>query len=450
MSEKQNLERKEIWKDDYLQWVCGFANAQGGKIYIGIDDDGNIVGLKNAKKLLEDLPNKIKDTMGIVADINYFGKPGEDYIEIVVPPYPQCISYKGIYYYRSGSTNQILNGAALQEFLNRKSGISWDANPVLQLTTEQLSQNAIDLFINKAIQKGRLDSDISKESRESLMDKLRLYKDENLTNAAALLFYDDPERFIFGSYIKIGYFETDSEIIYQDEIHGSLIHQVDETMEMLYKKYLKAKISYEGIQRKERYPFPKDAVREALLNAIVHKDYTSGVPIQISVYDDKMFIANDGKLPQNWTIDDLMGKHKSKPYNPLIAHVFYLAGHIESWGRGVEKIWDVCKEDGIYQPEYTIHPGDIMIKFSAPEDRIIRTGTRVTEEVTLGVTLGVTLKEQAVLDVIKHNPEITYEELAEQMKLSRKTVSKHVKSLKDKGAIKRNGSKKEGSWEIIQ
>ncbi len=450
MSEKQNLERKEIWKDDYLQWVCGFANAQGGKIYIGIDDDGNVVGLKNAKKLLEDLPNKIKDTLGIVADINYCGKPGEDYIEIVIPAYPQCISYKGIYYYRTGSTNQILNGAALQEFLNRKSGISWDANPVLQLKTEQLSQSAIDLFIKKAIQKERLDSDISKESRESLIERLRLYKDEHLTNAAALLFYDDPERFVFGSYIKIGYFETDSEIIYQDEIHGSLMHQVDETMEMLYKKYLKAKISYEGIQRKERYPFPKDAVREALLNAIVHKDYTSGTPIQISVYDDKMFIANDGKLPQDWTIEDLMGKHKSKPYNPLIAHVFYLAGHVESWGRGVEKIWEVCKEDGIHQPEYTIHPGDIMIKFSAPEDRIIRTGTRVTEEVTDGVTDKVTDKEEMIFKLIQKNPDITYQEMVNELKTSRKTVSKYVKILKEKGLIRRVGSDRQGSWEIIK
>ncbi|MDD6763661.1 MAG: ATP-binding protein [Clostridiales bacterium] len=111
-----------------------------------------------------------------------------------------------------------------------------------------------------------------------------------------------------------------------------------------------------------------------MLNAVVHKDYTSGIPIQISVYDDKLYIANDGRLPETWTIEEFLGKHRSKPFNPLIAHVFYLAGYIESWGRGIEKIFEACEADGVYKPEYTIHPGDIMVKFYAPEDRVIRTG----------------------------------------------------------------------------
>ena len=101
MPEKQNNEWKETWKDEYLQWICGFANAQGGKIYIGIDDSGNAVGVKTPKKLLEDLPNKIKDTMGIIADVNYHEQNGKEYIEIVVPEYPQGVSLKGVYYYRS-------------------------------------------------------------------------------------------------------------------------------------------------------------------------------------------------------------------------------------------------------------------------------------------------------------------------------------------------------------
>ena len=88
MPEKQNVEWKAIWKDEYLQWICGFANAQGGTLYIGKDDNGNPIGLNNAKRLLEDLPNKIKDSMGIIADVNYYENNGDDYIEIVVPEYP--------------------------------------------------------------------------------------------------------------------------------------------------------------------------------------------------------------------------------------------------------------------------------------------------------------------------------------------------------------------------
>lgn len=123
------------------------------------------------------------------------------------------------------------------------------------------------------------------------------------------------------------------------------------------------------------------ALRKALLNALCHKQYQSGVPIQISVYEDKLYIANCGCLPENWTLENLMRKHASSPYNPNIAHVFYLAGFIESWGRGVEKICSACKNDGVPQPIYTINPGDIMIEFTAPSDRVIHSG-KMTNRVT--------------------------------------------------------------------
>lgn len=108
MPENQNIEWKAKWKDDYLEWICGFANAQGGKIYIGCDDDGKVIGLPNIRKLLEDVPNKIRNAMSIVVDVNQLERDGKEYLEIVVPPYPVAINCKGVYYYRSGSTMQTL------------------------------------------------------------------------------------------------------------------------------------------------------------------------------------------------------------------------------------------------------------------------------------------------------------------------------------------------------
>ncbi len=124
MSEKHNVEWKEVWKDEYLNWICGFANAQGGTIYIGIDDSGNISGLKNSKKLLEDIPNKIKNAMGIVADINLEESEKGEYIKIKVNPYTFPVSGNGKYYYRSGSTNQHFAGLALDEFMLKKQGVT--------------------------------------------------------------------------------------------------------------------------------------------------------------------------------------------------------------------------------------------------------------------------------------------------------------------------------------
>ena len=120
-----------------------------------------------------------------------------------------------------------------------------------------------------------------------------------------------------------GNYEECCDLRYQDEIHGNVFEQVKKTLEILFFKYLKAYISYEGLQRLEEFLFPRPALREALLNAVVSKDYSSGVPIQISVYDDKIVLWSSGQLPQDWTIERLLGKHPSAPYNPLLANAFF-------------------------------------------------------------------------------------------------------------------------------
>lgn len=447
MMEMQNIEWKKIWKDEYLAWICGFANAQGGKLYIGKNDSGQTVGVENSKKLLEDLPNKIRDAMGIIVNVNLHKEYDLEYIEIEIPPYPIAISCKGTYYYRSGSTNQKLTGPELESFILRRRGVSWDNTPLPSFAYGDIDDLIVERFKKWAAKKGRIDQSILDESKETLMEKLHLTHAGYLTNAAMLLFSRDPEKWQLGTYTKIGFFETDSELKYQDEIHGSLLEQVDKIMEVLHLKYMKALISYEGIQRIERYFVPDAALREAILNALCHKNHASGIPIQISVYEDKLYIANCGRLPENWTLEKLMGKHASAPFNPSIANVFYLAGFIESWGRGIEKICNACEEDGVPQPEYEIEPNDIMIKFTAPEDRIIR---RVTDGVTDRVTDRVTEAEMVILTLLDENPSYTYAVLSEKTGMSRKTIAARIKSLKEKGIIKRIGSDYRGHWEITE
>ena len=160
MPEKQNIEWKAIWKDEYLQWLCGFANAQGGSLYVGVNDNGDVVGIQNARKLLEDLPNKIRDAMGIIVDINLCRDNVKEYLEIIVPPYPVAISCKGVYYYRSGSTNQKLSGAELESFILRRRGVTWDNMPLPTFKYEDIDDGAVKRFKKWAAKKGRINSQI--------------------------------------------------------------------------------------------------------------------------------------------------------------------------------------------------------------------------------------------------------------------------------------------------
>lgn len=121
--EKQNIEFKESWRDEYLKWLCGFANAQGGTLYIGVNDKADVVGIENARKLLEDIPNKVRDALGIMVDVNLLEADGKNYLQIQVEPYKNPVSYKGEFHYRSGSTKQELKGNALTTFLLKKWGL---------------------------------------------------------------------------------------------------------------------------------------------------------------------------------------------------------------------------------------------------------------------------------------------------------------------------------------
>lgn len=364
MQESQHVELKRKWKDEYLKWICGFANAHGGTLLIGVDDNGQAVGLSHAAKLLEDLPNKVRDVLGILVEVNLIKRQEQDVIEVVVPAFAYPISYKGEYHYRSGSTKQELKGASLDHFLLRKQGLRWDAVTVAAPTLDELHMPTIARFKRMAVHNGRLSEATLQDSDSILLEKLRLIENQQLKRAAVLLFHADPECLVTNAYIKIGFFADEhANLMHHDEVHGNLFDQVFNTIEVLKLKYFKGMVSYDGIVRQERFPVPLEALREAVLNAVVHKDYASATPIQISVYPDKLMIWNPGVLPENWTLETLLGKHSSRPFNPDIANTFFRSGLIESWGRGIERIVKACELAEAPTPEWQVSGGDFWTIF---------------------------------------------------------------------------------------
>ena len=238
MSESQNIEYKESWRDEYLKWICGFANAQGGRIYIGIDDNQQVVGVADTKRLMEDIPNKIVNYLDIVADVNLLHKEDKDYIEIAVQPCNLPIAYHGIYHYRSGSTKQELKGAALQQFLLRKMGHSWDDIENERATLDDIDRQAIDFFLRKAVDAGRMPVDSLNETTEKVLSNLNLIGGEGkLRNAALLLFGKNPAKFFTSVQFRIGRFGRDeADLMFQDVVDGNIIQMADRVIEVLKSK----------------------------------------------------------------------------------------------------------------------------------------------------------------------------------------------------------------------
>ncbi len=419
--EAQNTEYKTIWKDEYLKWICGFANAQGGTIYLGVKDDKTVCGIDNVEKLLEDLPNKIQSVLGLLVEVNLDEKPEGDVVEILTEPYPYPVNYKGQYYYRSGSTMKELKGPALDKFLLSKQGKHWDGVPVPKLAISDLDLKSIGTFQSMAGKNQRITPGDLKDTDEQLFNKLRLFEKKLLKKAAILLFHSDPESIVSGAYIKIGYFETENDLRYQDEIHGNIFQQIEKTLDLLFSKYIKSNIEYEEATRTEIYEYPYDAVREALLNAITHKDYSVSTPIQISVYPDKLIFWNPGQLPDNWTIDNLSIKHPSIPFNPDIANTLFRSGYIESWGRGTLKILEQCKRSELPEPKYKYDMSGFFVLFRK----------NIYHEEYL-VSLGLNERQVKAVLYVKANTSITNSQYQDLNKISRITATRDLSELVEK------------------
>ena len=364
-NENQNIEYKRIWQDDNLKSICAFANAQGGVMYIGIDDDGQVLGLDNVHKWQEDIPNKIVQNLGIVCEINTQEEFGKTYLEINVQPSNVPISYKGIYYVRSGATKQELKGTALQQFLLVKMGKSWDDIVCEGATMEDIDRNAIDYFLRKCADYGRMSELSLNDSTEIVLDNLDLLTSTgDLKNAAVLLFGKRPSRFFSGIDFRICRLgNSESDIIVQDMISGNLIEMADKVMDILKAKYLYSPIHYQGLQRIEPLEIPEDSLREAIFNAIIHKDYMRGADIQMKVYADSLWLWNNGNLPEDYTVDTLLAPHSSRPRNPKLANAFFRAGFIESWGRGIEKIRNAGNTKGMSAPVIQTEMGGLSVRF---------------------------------------------------------------------------------------
>lgn len=416
-SESQNTEYKELWRDEYLKWICGFANAQGGRIYIGVNDDLQVVGVADAKKLMEDIPNKVADVLGIVVDVNLQKKDDKEYVEIVVPPYSNAINYKGQYHYRSGGTKKELKGASLNRFLLERMGIHWDEYVVQNLDVSDLSDEAFKRFRKEAAESGRVDKEVLEDSNDMLLDNLIL-KDETgqLKRSAMMLFHPNPEKYVSGAYIKLGFFAgEDDDLVFQDEVHGPLMLQVDEVIRLLEERYLIHAISYEKLHRRERIQYPDDSLRESVLNAIINKDYSSGYPIQISVYPDHLSVWNYGQLPEGWTVGRLFKKHPSMPFNPSMANVFFRSGDIESWGRGYRRIIRKNEEAGLLPP------------LVETED-----GLRVTHYIDVNAqvrAMGAEERMVPILELVLRNHRVTNADVQRLLGVSKPTATRLLQKL---------------------
>ena len=441
MKENQSIEFKQNWRDEYLKWICGFANANGGKLYLGKDDAGNTNGINDFKKLMDDLPNIIRNYFGITTEVNLIKENEKYFIEIDVKPQTVAISLRGRYYKRIGSVNTELTGNSLNEFLLQKSGRTWDDVVEERATLNDIDKKSLSRFIKIGETTNRL-PEVSGLKTSEILEKLRLIEKGNLKRAALILFGKDPGKFYPNLSVKIGRFgKNDEDLLYEAVEEGNLFVLLQNVLTQLNRKFFKNPIEFGGLQRIEKGEYPVAAIREMLLNALVHKSYL-GAAIQIRIYDNKFSIWNEGMLPPGLTMEALKKQHPSIPRNPIIADVCYKGGFIDTWGRGTLKIINACKEAELPEPSIKEVFGGFRVEIFS--SKIIGSGIGSG----IGSEKSSEKSSEKIVKLIGENPKITIPELSKALGISTRAVEKQIANLRQAKMIDRVGSTR-GYWKII-
>ncbi len=332
---------------------------------------------------------------------------------------------------------QELTGAALNEFLLKRARQTWDDVIETRATFEDIDEKTIRTYLRKAEEAGRL-PDIDGLTTPELLEKLRLTENGGIKRAAIVLFGKDPGRFYPNTFVKVGRFDNDDFTIrFQELEDGNIIQILEGVLRTLDRKFLIRNISFEGMNRIETLEYPVPALREVLLNALIHRNYM-GAPTQIRVYDNKMFVWNDGGLPETITLQQLTQSHSSHPRNPVLAGACFLGGYIDSWGSGIMKIVNSCKEAGLPAPEMKEQEGGFIVTLFKD---------RYTEEQLR--QLGLNERQVRAVLYVKERGRITnreYQEINEG--ITDRTALRDLDSIVDSGVFRRMGDHKTAYYEL--
>ena len=439
--ESNTLEFKQSFGKEAIETVCAFANSQGGWLLIGVQDNGTIQGVPFTEEMPQQIINQIKTQTepGLIVDVEPVVLEGKSVLVIKVGEFPiKPVSCKGWFYKRKANSNHQLNLTEIANLHLQSLQLSWDAYPANGANWQDLDPAKIEQFIGRVNQKGRFS--LQGTQQENLA-KLNLLKDGQVSNAAKLLF--GKEQTLYN--IHIGRFKTPSMIIDDKMVRATLFDAVEETMRIII-SHLKVAFEITGkkIERTEIFEYPLEALRELVLNSIIHRDYTSPVDNQIKIFDQKITIFNPGRLYGDLTIEQLKtDSYPSRTRNKLIAEAFYLTGDIEKYGSGYQRIRKAIQDYPTMTFDYEESGDGYMVTVGYAQQKLTtQTNGGVTEGVTEGVNEGV----KKLLDFIKQNPGLRTTQIEAQLNVPVKTLERWLRQLKDQNAIEFKGATKTGGY----
>ena len=435
------VEFKEAFDRETVETIGAFANTKGGVVIVGVSDTGQIKGVSVGKATLTDWTNQISQSAEprVIPEIEQVKMEGKEIAIIRIKEYPiKPVSIKGKCFRRVGSSNRAMTAQEISEMHLHSIGSSWDAFPAPDKTITDIDLKKVARYIKEANANGR--RKIEDEPKD-VLHKLEFVKNKRAAWAAILVFGKEPQRPLSQSAVHCGRFKIDKTQILDDlMIETDLISQVDEVIKFIT-RHISVRYEFEGKpKRKEIWEYPLEALREAVINAVVHRDYSISSNVQVEIYDDRIEIWNPGGLLPGITVEDLYKKeHKSVTRNKLIAQIFYDIGYIEKYGSGTIKIINLCKQNGLPSPEFKEVFGGFSVIFRKDI---------YTEEYLHRV--GLNERQIKAVMYVKDKGKITNREYQELNSVSNKTSYLELSALVEKRVFVVEGSGKKVVYKVTQ
>jgi ATP-dependent DNA helicase RecG len=432
--ENDRLEFKTGFDRETIQTLAAFANTRGGCVIIGVDNQGTVHGIQTGQETIQNWLNQIKQATSpsIFPDIDLATENGKTIAVLFIQEYPvKPVSCKGRYFKRVKNSNHQMSISEISNLHLKTMNTSWDFYPDPNHTLNNISLEKVNNFIalSNKIRPYPID-----DSPLTVLHKYELLKEEDKITYGCYLLFADAD--VLLSAIDLGAFAGETTITDSFTSHSDLTSQIGEALQFITKHITRAYIITGDAQRKERWEFPLEAIREIVVNMIVHRDYTSPSESSIKIFKDRIEFFNPGKLAKGLTVDRLLsGDYTSTIRNKQIASVLKDAGIIERYGSGIKRILERFSMYGLGQPV-----------FEELQEGFRVTIFRATQKTIQKATQKISTKDH-ILQLLKENPRLTRAELAIALGKSEHTIKEHIAQLKKKGALRRVGSDRNGYWE---
>lgn len=438
--ESNTLEFKENFDKETIETAAAFANARGGTILIGISDTGEIKGSSPGKESLKEWANQISQSTepSLIPEIGAEKVNGRTIVCIRIAEFPiKPVSVKGRCFRRVGNSNRAMSPQGIAQMHLDSTGMNWDALPARDTSISDIDAEKIERYIRAANASGR--RRIGKgEKPLKVLEKLELIKNGKPTWAAVLLFGKKPQSLLSQTRIHCGRFRGKTTVIDDRMIEGSVIEQVDDAMDFIRKNINVEFVMTGELTREEVWDYPLEALREVIVNAACHRDYSSPSNVEIRIYDDELVTWSPGGLPSGITLEDLYKLHRSVLRNKKIAGVFYDIGWIEQWGSGIDKMRKACVNAGLPEPVFEEYQGF----------RVIFRKDIYTEEYLRG--LGLNERQIKAVMHVKEKRRITNKEYQQLCNVRKRQATDDLKELEGKGIFERVGKTGKGTYYVLK